>query len=183
MQMKQKKSFMPLENNRQNFSPSLSSVKSRKVGFLEGFTLVELLIVISIIAVLAATIFVAIDPVKRFAEARNARRWSEAGSILNAVLTYAVDHDGSLPTGIPTGTAKMLGTAANGCDSCTATTTDSACLDLSGDLVDTYLAEIPKDPKTGTDAKTGYYIIESPNGRIEVGACEPELGEVIRLKR
>jgi len=149
----------------------------------KAFTLIELLIVIAIIAILAATIFVAVDPVKRFAEARNARRRSEIVSILNAVLTYAVDHDGTLPAGIPTGTAKMLGTDTIGCDSCTAVTTAGACLNLTSDLVDTYLAEMPKDPKTGIDAKTGYYIIQSANGRIEVGACSPELEETIKIKR
>ena len=150
----------------------------------KAFTLIELLIVIAIIAILAATIFVAVDPVKRFAEARNARRWSEIVSILDAVLTYAVDNDGSLPAGIPTVTAKMLGDAIVGCDNnCTARATATACLDLTADLVDSYLAEMPKDPKTGTTAKTGYYIIKSANGRVEVGACEPELGETIKVKR
>ena len=149
----------------------------------KAFTLIELLIVISIIAILAATIFVAVDPVKRFSEARNARRRSEIVSILSAVLTYAVDNDGTLPAGIPTGTAKQLGTDTIGCDNCTAVTTDGACLNLTSDLVDTYLAEMPKDPKTGIDAKTGYYIIQSANGRVEVGACEPELGETIKIKR
>ena len=149
----------------------------------KAFTLIELLIVIAIIAILAATIFVAVDPVKRFAEARNARRRSEIVSILNAVLTYAVDHDGTLPGGIPTGTAKILGTDATGCTTCIAVPTADTCLNLTTDLVDTYLAEMPKDPKTGTAGKTDYYIIQSANGRIEVGACSPELGETIKVKR
>ncbi|EKD47532.1 MAG: hypothetical protein ACD_66C00019G0006, partial [uncultured bacterium] len=42
----------------------------------KGFTLIELLIVIAIIAILAAAIFVALDPVTRFQEARDARRYN-----------------------------------------------------------------------------------------------------------
>ena len=38
----------------------------------KGFTLIELLIVIAIIAVLAGAVFVALDPLTRFRDARNA---------------------------------------------------------------------------------------------------------------
>ncbi|MDD5251740.1 MAG: type II secretion system protein [Patescibacteria group bacterium] len=57
----------------------------------KGFTLIELLIVIGIIGFLAAAILVAVDPVRRISEARNARRWAEVNAVLNAVLTYQVD--------------------------------------------------------------------------------------------
>ena len=175
--------FAPLENNRQKFFLSLSLTKSRKIGFLTGFTLIELLIVVSIIAILVVTIFIKINPVKRFAETRNVRRWSEINSIADAIITYEIDHKGTFPPGITTGTAKMLGTATHGCDSCPAKTTDSACLDLSGYLVKAYLPKIPKDPNIGTDAKTGYYVVKSSDGGIEVGACDPELGETINTGR
>jgi prepilin-type N-terminal cleavage/methylation domain-containing protein len=56
-----------------------------------GFTLIELLIVIAIIGFLAAAILVAVDPVRRIQESRDARRSEEALSILNAVLNYQVD--------------------------------------------------------------------------------------------
>jgi len=93
-------------------------MKKDKVKKNSGFTLIELLIVMAIIAILAATIFVAVDPVKRFSEARNTQRWSEIVAILNATLKYTVDNKGILPTGIPSGTAAMLGTASSGCDNC-----------------------------------------------------------------
>jgi type IV pilus assembly protein PilA len=152
----------------------------------KGFTLIELLIVIGIIAFLASAIFIAVDPAKRFAEARNARRWTDVSSILEAVLEYAVDNGGSLPAGIDNvpGTSQVLGTAATGCDTtCTAKTTVAACLDLSSALVDQYLSAIPQDPLTGTASNTDYYINKTAKGRIEVGACDPELGATIYVSR
>ncbi len=152
----------------------------------KGFTLIELLIVIGIIAFLASAIFIAVDPAKRFAEARNARRWTDVSSILEAVLTYAVDRGGTLPAGIDNvpGTSQVLGTNATGCDSgCTAKTTVAACLDMTADLVDEYLSAIPKDPLTGTPGFTDYYLNKSAKGRIEVGACDPELGATIFVSR
>jgi len=152
----------------------------------KGFTLIELLIVIGIIAFLASAIFIAVDPAKRFAEARNARRWTDVSSILEAVLEYAVDNGGTLPAGIDNavGTVQVLGTNASGCDSgCGAKTSVSACLDLSSALVDEYLSAIPKDPLTGTDGFTDYYLNKTTKGRIEVGACDPELGATIYVSR
>jgi prepilin-type N-terminal cleavage/methylation domain-containing protein len=57
----------------------------------KGFTLIELLIVIGIIGFLAAAILVAVDPVKRIQDARNAKRWAEINAMLNAILTKQVD--------------------------------------------------------------------------------------------
>ena len=65
-----------------------------------GFTLIELLLVIGIIAILAAIILVAVDPPKRFAQARDARRSGEVYSILNAILNYMSDNVGAVPAGI-----------------------------------------------------------------------------------
>lgn len=152
----------------------------------KGFTLIELLIVIGIIAFLASAIFIAVDPAKRFAEARNARRWTDVSSVLEAVLEYAVDNTGTLPAGIDAvlGTSQVLGTNASGCDSgCTAKTTVAACLDLSGSLVDQYLSSIPIDPSAGSAGFTDYYLNKSTKGRIEIGACDPELGATIYVSR
>ena len=150
-----------------------------------GFTLIELLIVIVIISVLAATIYVAVDPSKRFGDARNAARTAEVVSVLSAVLHYQVDNNGTLPTGIAVTSPKVLGTAATGCNSgCSvAGSTAAACLDLSGSLVDKYLASIPTDPLNGTASYTGFYINETTGGRIVVGACTPENGATINISR
>lgn len=148
----------------------------------KAFTLVELIIVIAIIAILAAAIFVAIDPARRLNEARNATRNNDITSILDAVKKYQADNDGTHYTtvdSITAGNYHMIGTAATGCDSgCTylddqSQTYQAACVNLSS-IGSNYLATIPKDPKSGTNGVTDYYITKDTNGAITVGSCEPE---------
>jgi prepilin-type N-terminal cleavage/methylation domain-containing protein len=146
-------------------------MKNRK-----GFTLIELIIVIAIIAVLAAAIFVAIDPARRLHESRNARRSSDVATILEAVKTYQSDNEGThyLPVeGMTNGDYYVLGTCNSGAV-CTGHHIDSAaCIDLSN-IGTNYLAKAPKDPSTGTDAQTAYYIMKDANGAVTVGACATE---------
>lgn len=143
----------------------------------KGFTLLELLIVIGIIAILAAIIYVAVDPTRRFAEARNSQRWASVNSLLNAYLTYTVDNRGNEPVALETGVYIIgEGGASYTCDSGpegTATTT-ARYISLSP-LVGTYLSAVPYDPQTATSASATYYwIARSRQGRIAVGACDSE---------
>lgn len=145
-------------------------MKTRK-----GFTLIELIIVIAIIAILAAAIFVAIDPARRLHESRNARRWSDVTNVLDAVVKYQVDNEGthySTVAALTGGTYYVIGTCATGA-TCTAQTNDDACVDISA-IGSNYLAAVPTDPKSGTGGDTDYYLMKDSNGAIEVGACEPE---------
>jgi competence protein ComGC len=152
----------------------------------KGFIPIEFLIIIGICAFLISIVFFAIDPTKKFAEARNDRRWEDVSLILEAVLKYDIDHGGTLPDGIDSlsETSQVLGANASGCDAgCSDKTTVAACLDLSNSLVDKYLTVIPYDPYSGSSAFTDYYINQSASGRIEVGACDPELGATIFVSR
>jgi len=137
----------------------------------KGFTLIELLVVIGILAVLAAVVLVAVNPGRQMAQARNSERWAEVNTLVNAINQYRIDH-GSLPACIST-TTKCIGTGP-----CNGET--DAC-DLSGALVPTYIAELPKDSLTGSDADTGYNVVTTgpPNYRITVSAPDAELGVTI----
>lgn len=140
----------------------------------KGFTLIELLLVIGIIAVLAVVVFVALDPAKRFADARDARRISDINSILSAVSQYVIDNKGTIPSGIET-TEKQIGTGTGGCEVygqyCNVNA--SSCADLSTDLAK-YLKTLPYDPSTGSDATTHYAIKLDANNIVTVTSCDTE---------
>ncbi len=144
-----------------------------------GLTLIELLIVIAIISILAAIIYVSVNPAKRIAQSNNAQRWSEVTSVLNAVLNYTVDNGGSYPAVINSNEnlGQVLGTNVSGCNSgCGAITTDTSCVNLEAALVDNgYIAAIPTDPVSGSAGFTDYYINREDTGAFVVGACDPQV--------
>jgi type IV pilus assembly protein PilA len=141
----------------------------------KGFTLLELLIVIGIIAIIASIIYVAVDPARRFKEARNAGRWSSVNTILNAYLTYVVDNRGDEPVSATSTGVYMIGTG-NDASGCTATSTSAGMIDLSA-LEGTYLTSVPYDPNSvlaTSTSKTYYYFQRSSKGRITIGSCIPD---------
>ena len=154
---------------------------------IKGFTLIELLIVIAILAILAAIIFVAVDPAQRIQDARDANRWSSVNSVLNAYLNYVVDNRGHHTniSGLTAGTAYMIsdGSAGTAGATCAAATTANR-VNMQF-LVDQYIADIPVDPDTTSygAADAGYYLIRSANNRITVGACAPEGSGAISVQR
>lgn len=153
-----------------------------RINKKSGFTLIELLIVIAIIAILAVTVIVALDPITRFADARNSRRYADTQSILTAVHEYIVDNSGALPTGLTSGMAEtQLGTCTSG-GATLCTGAAAACVNLSTPLTK-YLSSIPIDSADGSAATTGYSIVVDSNNIVKVKACAAENGEVIEISR
>lgn len=139
----------------------------------KGFTLVEILVVVGLIAVLAAITIIAINPAKNFADARNTQRSSDVGEILSAVTQYTSDgvHNAASLGTIPdcTGTPAHIGTGASN-------------VNLAATLVPDPLVAMPKDPSNGTDADTGYTIC-TISGRFQIAAPGAENGKTISVKR
>jgi type IV pilus assembly protein PilA len=162
-----------------------------------GFTLIELLIVIAIIAILAAAVFVALDPVTRFRKARDATRYSDAENILNAIKIAQVDAGGTYPgdlsgNTVVNGTYYMLGSGTIGqcgAKACPGTTgnvtTNAACVNLIDTELTNYLASMPIDPSGGTynAAVTGYFLMKASTGAITIGSCNPEVASTISVSR
>ena len=58
----------------------------------EAFTLIELIIVIAIIAIIATSLFVAVNPAKRIGESRDSQRWSDLTAISKSLEKYTADY-------------------------------------------------------------------------------------------
>lgn len=137
-----------------------------------GFTLIEILVVIGIIAILAAIVIIAINPAKQFAQARNTQRQAGVNAILNAVGQRLADNKGVFAGDYSIGGVdyhcSVIPTAAS-TTILTANTTASGAL---GCLVPTYISVLPSDPQTGTAADTHFDIKADSTGRITVCASE-----------
>ena len=146
----------------------------------------ELLIVIAIIAILAVVVFVALDPLSRFQDARDAQRWSDVTAVLDSVKLDQVDNGGSYVAAVSDLTDDLyyaIGT-------CSASTTcgavaevADACADLGALATEGYLPSVPMDPSSGSAANTDYYIQRSAGNVITIGSCDPEGGTAISVGR
>lgn len=133
---------------------------------------IELLIAASLAAFLAAVIYFAIDPPKRFTQAQNAERWTAVNLILNGYLNYKFDHQGAEPAVLAADVYYLLAAPGDDASGCLAQPA-GATVDLAPALVGAYLSSFPIDPnRSGT--KSYYYIKKSAEGRLTVGACLAE---------
>jgi type IV pilus assembly protein PilA len=139
----------------------------------QGFTLIEILVVMGIIVALAGIVIIAINPAKQFAQARNTERQSNVAAILNAVGQRMADNkgvfSGTYTVGGSTYTCPTLPNAATAIASTGGI--DLAC------LTPTYItSQIPVDPNGGswtnsTTYASAYTVASDAAGRITV--CAP----------
>jgi prepilin-type N-terminal cleavage/methylation domain-containing protein len=143
----------------------------------KGFTLIEVLLVVAIIAILAGIVIIAINPNKQLADSRNSQRSADVTTVLNAVYQYVVDGN-TVPTGITTTATEMCATGSASCTSLV----DLSSLTTTGK----YLVSLPKDPQCTTTCAangTGYKISKDANNRITVAAPAAENGKTISVTR
>jgi len=153
-----------------------------------GFTLIELIIVIAIVSVLAAVVFVSVDPARRLHAANNSTRWSDVTAILDAVKHHQADNKGAFPP-TPTiidpdpATVQIVGSGASvicatACTGQSVVPTNCATSGLGFDLR-SYLKKVPRDPVSGisttlSNFNSRYYINKDQYGILSVGACDAE---------
>ena len=135
-------------------------------GKNKGFTLIEILVVIGIIAILATIVIIAINPSRQFKQARDTQRTSNVNAILNAIGQYVADNKGDLPS-VPSGEVNQA---------------------LCDDLVPTYLPSLPTDPNSdskgasitcsGIGTNDVGYDVSVSGGRVTVSAPDAELSTI-----
>jgi type IV pilus assembly protein PilA len=156
------------------------NIKNQKLNIKNnrGFTLIEMLVVIGIIAILAAVVLVAVNPLRQFASARDSQRRSDLYALTNAIYQFAVEHNGNLPSttttpattaDIPDCTNPAVDYANDGLDA-------GAALGLDNVLVPTYVANIPFDP-TDTDGDGN----TTTNYRICVQSATGSTGRIVAI--
>jgi len=126
------------KNKIKEFAP----VKFAKGNCLTGFTLVETLIIIAVIAIISVTILVSLSGVR--AKARDARRKTEISQI-GRFLTMAC----YLPDG-GEGEYDLVPLAEE--------------ILAKNPQYSKFLSQVPKDPKSGTDEESKYIYIVNANG-------------------
>ena len=141
--------------------------------YKKAFTLLEIMLTITVIGILITVIFVSINPQKQLADTRNSKRKADVLSIYTAISEYRNNNDGKLPDGIIS-----ANTNYNICQiGCSETATQ---IDISTEL-SPYLRfnSVPIDPLQSGGVLTGYILSVSSQGRVNISAPLAENGVLI----
>lgn len=153
----------------------------RRLDSQKGFTLVEILIVLALIAILVGAVLVALNPGRQFANARNSTRYSHLNTLMSAISSNAAENNGIFScssAGVVPAVATEMGSAAG-------------LYDIAPCLVTEYLNSMPVDP-SDSDAQwtsevsyaTGYTILkDATTGAITLSAPTAEIDETISITR
>ncbi len=144
-------------------------------------TIIEIVITLSLIAIITALGLVALNPGGQLAGARNSQRSLHLTGIMNGIRQNMAETSGGGFTcaagTIPATTTKMAVGGGN--------------YDIGPCLTPTYLPVLPFDPKTAsahfnsvTDYDTGYTIVRNAStGVVTLAAPSAEQGKTITLAR
>lgn len=152
----------------------------------QGFTLLEILLVVVIMSILFIIVLVGLNPASRMADTRDARRAQDIGQILTGIHECMIDKKDSTNVSSCLGSTTIdqvyeivtTGTTSGCTATCTNAANTNSCLPLSTTLAD-YFTSLPTDPQTQETGHTGYSIVRKSNGMIVIEACAAETGTIL----
>jgi len=130
----------------------------------KGFTLLELLLVIAIIAVLAGIIMFSLKPSDRLVEANTQKVKSDVGSIYKSIQAYTIENGGTYPNTIyEYDPLTMPNPQKDGCVRCRICKTGGSCGGITDlvSIIPTYLQNIPQIPGIADANWSGYSIYKN----------------------
>lgn len=139
-----------------------------------GFTIVELLIVVVVIAILAAISIVAYGGIQE--RARNAQRTQDVRTIAKALELYYINN-GQYPSGA-CGSSCPVNKKIN---SSWATTSDGSWSVLEAALVPDYISALPTDPKASTSTPAAISGGYNYDYVVPGGWCSAAAGNIYLL--
>lgn len=144
----------------------------------QGFTIVELIVVVAVLLVLSAAAFSWIDPLARVGEAKNKRRIQDVNVLSAALANYAAANEGVLPVLGSISTNKKVLCSVQGASNLSCAGVSQLCLTVDDDFYK-YLGALPYDPDKTSAADTGYYLQKDDSNNLIVGTCASYNSEVI----
>jgi prepilin-type N-terminal cleavage/methylation domain-containing protein len=137
----------------------------------KAFTLLEIILAITIISVLLVILIRLINPNQQIADINNAQREADVLTIYTAINQYRNINSGNLPSGI---TNDIKSICQPGC------TPDNSKIDISSDL-ESYIpfGNMPIDPQQQNSDTTGYSVYVNNQGNVIVSAPLAENGVTI----
>ena len=150
----------------------------------QGFTFLEILLVVALLAIVSMVAMKALNPVKQLGEARNAQRRSSLITISEALYQHTVDSGGTVHSSIPQSDDCYTDFSHEICRTDASDCTDFVDLSFLTDQ-HRYIVEVPYDPNSEvvTENGTGYHVVKGIYGRIHVCAPYAEGGVKIDLIR
>lgn len=147
----------------------------------KGFTLLEILLVMTLIGILIGILLVAINPNRQLAQARNLTRKKHITDIYNALELQKVKNRGVMLSTINTNYQEICDTGVRSItDALPSTSYCDGKIDLRV-LVPTYIVSIPKDNNASGVGNTGYQVGKTESNQISIRSKNAELGQIIAI--